>query len=271
MLILQITDTHIKLPGKLAYKRVDTAAMLRDCVAEVLRLDPRPDVVLLTGDLVDLGHPEEYAHLKEILAPLRAPIYAIPGNHDDRDAMREAFRTEGYLPSQGFLNYAVETWPLRLIGLDTIIPAQGGGELCADRISWLDATLARKPDAPTLVMMHHPPFPTAIAHMDRIGLKNREGFAAVMARHPQVQAVLCGHLHRTIQAAVGGRRVTTCPSPAHQVALDLTEGGPSAFRMEPPGYMLHLWREGMLVSHTAVLGDHAGPFPFHDPGGKLID
>ncbi len=70
---------------------------------------------------------------------------------------------------------------------------------------------------------------------------------------------------------VGGRRATTCPSPAHQVALDLRPDGPSAFRMEPPGYMLHLWRDGILVSHTAVLGEHAGPFPFFDPGGQLID
>src|SRR3954447_12342865 len=101
MLILQITDTHIKLPGKLAYRRVDTAAMLRDCVAQVQHLDPKPDVIALTGDLVDLGRPEEYAHLKEILAPLRAPIYAIPGNHDDRDAMRDAFRADGYLPARG--------------------------------------------------------------------------------------------------------------------------------------------------------------------------
>ena len=48
MLILQITDTHIKLPGKLAYKRVDTASMLRACVGEVSKLDPRPDVIALT-------------------------------------------------------------------------------------------------------------------------------------------------------------------------------------------------------------------------------
>ncbi len=198
MLILQITDTHIKLPGKLAYRRVDTAAMLRDCVAEVLKLDPRPDIIALTGDLVDLGRPEEYQHLKSILAPLKAPIYAIPGNHDERDAMREAFREEGYLPASGFLNYAVDKWPLRLIGLDTIIPMQGGGELDAERLAWLDSTLAQKPSAPTVVMMHHPPFPTAIAHMDRIGLKGREGFAAIMAKHNQVQAIFCGHLHRTI-------------------------------------------------------------------------
>ena len=92
MLIAQITDTHIKLPGRLAYKKVDTAAMLRRCVQELLALSPQPDIVLLTGDLVDLGRPEEYEHLKSILAPIRQRIIAIPGNHDEREAMRAAFR-----------------------------------------------------------------------------------------------------------------------------------------------------------------------------------
>jgi 3',5'-cyclic AMP phosphodiesterase CpdA len=270
MLILQITDTHIKHPGKLAYSYVDTEAMLRRCVDQVMRLDPLPDVVVLTGDLVDLGLPEEYAHLRRILAPLRMPVYAIPGNHDDRDAMRHAFRDGGYLPATGFLHYAVDDWPVRLIGLDTLIPMQGGGELCSDRLGWLEDTLARRPSVPTLIMMHHPPFATGIAHMDRIGLDNRDAFTAIMARHPQVQTILCGHLHRSIQAVVGGRRTTTCPSPAHQVALDLTPDGPSAFRMEPPGYMLHLWRDGALISHTEAIGDYAGPYPFFGPDGKLI-
>ena len=95
MLIAQITDTHLKLPGKLAYKRVDTAQMLRDCVAELLKLDPQPDLIVHTGDLTDFGLPDEYANLKAILAPLQAPLLAIPGNHDEREAMRQAFAPDG--------------------------------------------------------------------------------------------------------------------------------------------------------------------------------
>lgn len=272
MLIAQITDTHIKLPGKLAYRKVDTAAMLKRCVQELLALEPQPDLVLLTGDLVDLGRPVEYEHLKSILAPIRQRIVAIPGNHDDREAMREAFRDGGYLPASGpFLQFALDDYPLRLVGLDTLIPGQGGGELCRQRLDWLDRTLAEKPDTATLVLMHHPPFVTGIGHMDRIGLEGRDGFAAVMERHPQVELILCGHLHRTIRAQVGGRPALTCPSPAHQVALDIDPAAPSCFRMEPPGFMLHWWNEGKLVTHTAVIGDYEGPYPFFGTDGKLID
>ncbi|MCL4746758.1 MAG: phosphodiesterase [Burkholderiaceae bacterium] len=272
MLIAQITDTHIKLPGKLAYKRVDTAAMLRDCVAAVQALAQQPDLVVLTGDLVDLGTPQEYAHLKSILAPLRQRIIAIPGNHDARDPMRDAFGDGGYLPREGFLQFAIDgEYPFRIVGVDTVVAGQGGGELCGERLRWIDDTLALAPDTPTLVMMHHPPFTTGIGHMDDIGLKGKEDFAAIMKRHPQVELIICGHLHRTIRATVGGRPALTCPSPAHQVALDIDPKAPSAFRMEPPGFMLHWWNGTGLVSHTATIGSYDGPYPFFDARGRLID
>ena len=271
MLIAQITDTHIRPEGRLAYRKVDTATMLQQCVAQLIKLDPQPDLIVHTGDLVDFGLPEEYTRFREFMAPLRVPVLAVPGNHDERHAMRTAFADMGYLPASGFLHYAVERGDLRIIGLDTLVPGEGRGELCAERLAWLDDTLGQKPDMPTFILMHHPPFLTGIAHMDRQGLTGREEFAAIMQRHSQVQAITCGHQHRPTFTLVGGRPAMICPSPSHQVALDLRPDGPSAFRLEPPGYMLHRWANNQLVSHVAVLGDWPGPFPFHDADGKLID
>src|SRR5690348_1407135 len=114
MLIAQISDMHIKPPGTLLYKRIDTAGYLERAVAHVMRLDPRPDLVIATGDLVDGGKPEEYAFLREMLAPLAMPVYLIPGNHDARDAMRAAFSDHAYLPPNGYLQYAIDDHPLRL-------------------------------------------------------------------------------------------------------------------------------------------------------------
>jgi 3',5'-cyclic AMP phosphodiesterase CpdA len=268
MLIAQITDFHIKPRGRLAYRKVDTAGFLAAAVTELTRLDPAPDVVLATGDLVDFGLPEEYELLRELTAPLEAPFYLVPGNHDDRDNLRRAFPE--LFPREGFLQYAIDAHALRIVALDTLIPRQSGGELCAERLAWLDATLAAAPERPTVVMMHHPPFLTGIRHMDAIGLTGRQGFAEVIARHPQVERILCGHLHRSIQAQVGGAIASTAPSTAHQVALDLRPDGPSRFMMEPPGYQLHLWRAGEpMVTHTAVIGSFAGPYPFFEEGNLI--
>jgi len=101
--------------------------------------------------------------------------------------------------------------------------------------------------------------------MDRIGLSGSDALARVIGRHPQVERVLCGHLHRPIQFRFAGTIASTCPSPAHQVALDLAPGAASAFRMEPPAFQLHAWRKGVgVVSHTAYIGDFAGPYPFKE-------
>ncbi|HET7635350.1 MAG TPA: phosphodiesterase [Burkholderiales bacterium] len=270
MLIAQITDFHVKLPGRLAYRVVDTAASLQRCVAQLRRLDPVPDVVLATGDLTDFGRPDEYAFLRELLEPLKMPVYLIPGNHDERGAFREAFRDCAWMPDDEFVQYTLEDYPLRLIALDTVVPQQGGGTLCEKRLAWLEARLAEAPQRPTLIFMHHPPFRTGIAHMDRIGLDNAEAFGRIVARHPQIEKIICGHLHRAIDTRWCGTAVSTCPSPAHQVALDLRPDGPSAFVMEPPGYQLHWWDGVRLVSHTAFIGEFDGPYPFFE-GKDLID
>src|SRR5438128_1877877 len=118
MLIAQITDTHIKAGGKLAYGKVDTEAALAHCVRQVNDVTPAVDVVLVTGDLVDMGQPEEYRALRALLGKLHAPCYVIPGNHDERNALREAFAADGYLEDGSpYLHYAIDRYPLRLVAL----------------------------------------------------------------------------------------------------------------------------------------------------------
>ncbi len=277
-LLVQLSDPHIKSPGALAYGRVDTAAYLQDAVNAINALNVPPVAVLITGDLTDFGRPAEYAHLRQLLQPLRCPVYLMPGNHDDRLALRQAFPSEVQaLTSEtddmaAFIQYAIDLGGLQLITLDTTVPGAPHGELCPRRLAWLDARLAAAPNMPAVVAMHHPPFITGIAHMDEIGL--REGakeLAELVGRHPQVERVVCGHLHRSIQVRWAGTLAMTAPSTAHQVCLDLDSEGPSAFTMEPPGFLVHAWGSlGRVVSHTLQVGRFPGPFPFHAEG-ELID
>ena len=261
MIIAQLSDPHIVVPGALLYGRVETAGMLAHAVAGLNRLDPLPDIVVITGDLVDRGEPGEYDHLRRLLAPLAMPLYLIAGNHDAREPLRAAFGADGYFPASGFLQYVVEDHAVRLVALDTHIPGEGGGELCADRLLWLDRTLAAAPQRPTVVLMHHPPFLTGIERMDRAGLRGTEAFAEIIARHKQIERILCGHLHRAIDRRFAGTVAGTAPSTAHQIRFDIRSGAPLGFVLEPPGYQLHLWRDGSgLVSHTAVFGDWPGPY-----------
>lgn len=272
MLIAQITDLHIRMPGQKAYRVVETDRYLPPAIAALNALQPRPDCVLITGDLTDFGRPAEYAHLRDMLARLEIPYYLMPGNHDDRQAMREAFPDHAYLHGQGeFLQYAIEQYPLRILALDTLVPRESQGELCPARLRWLDEQLQAQPGRPTIIAMHHPPFQTGIAHMDAIGLvKGQSELADIVARHGQVERIVCGHVHRTIFRRYAGTVVSCCPATAHQISLDLRADGPSAFVMEPPGFQLHAWLDGAVVTHHGVVGDYPGPYPFHEDGA-LID
>jgi 3',5'-cyclic AMP phosphodiesterase CpdA len=212
--------------------------------------------VLGTGDLVDGGTPAEYARLRHLLSPLPMPVYLIPGNHDDRDALRHAFADYPLMPREGFIQYVVDDGSLRLIAVDTLLPGKGGGRVDAERLGWLDARLAEAPTKPTMIFMHHPPFKTAIDFMDGIGLEGADAMADVVRRHPQVERVVCGHLHRSIQSRWAGTLAMTAPGTAHQVCLDLRKNTGLSLSMEPPGYALHLWRDGIgLVSHVVNVGD----------------
>jgi len=269
--LVQMSDAHIVHPGQLLSGGVDTAAHLRRAVDSVDKLMPAATAVLLSGDLVDAGSPVEYRHLRDLLAPLRCPVYLMPGNHDAVPGLREAFADHGYLRPVSddpllapHVLYAVDLGGLRLVALDTVVAGQSHGSVCEARLAWLDATLAAAPEVPTLVAMHHPPFDTGIGHMDAIGLRaGREGLAQVLRRHAQVERVICGHLHRTIVRRFGGTVAMTVPSTAHQIHLDLRPDGIPGFIHEPPGYAVHTLREGAVVSHLAASGDHGPPTRFY--------
>jgi 3',5'-cyclic AMP phosphodiesterase CpdA len=266
MLIAQISDLHVRGDHTPANTHVPTNALLEACVAHLNALDPRPDVVLATGDLTDLGRDQDFALLREILAPLAMPVFMIPGNHDDRAGLRRAFPEASHLAAEpDWIQYTVEDWPVRLVALDTVDPGEPHGRLCAARLAWLDARLAEQPERPTVLFMHHPPFKTGIAHMDDINLiEGAEALGAIVRRNEQVERVLCGHVHRPIQLRWHGTIASVAPSPAHQVMLDLRSEGPAAFKLEPPACQLHLWRDDQgIVSHTSVIGDYPGPYLFH--------
>jgi 3',5'-cyclic AMP phosphodiesterase CpdA len=200
--LAQLTDLHIREPGRLTYRRIDTAQYLERAVQSVLALPQQPHALVITGDLTDFGRPAEYAHLRSLLAPLgELPIYLLPGNHDDRDGLRAAFPEHAWLRSEGFIQYAVDIGDLRLIALDTVVPGHSEGALCEERLQWLELQLTASEGRPVVIAMHHPPFETLIGHMDKIGLlQGARALEDLVRRHPNVQRVICGHLHRTRSA-----------------------------------------------------------------------
>jgi 3',5'-cyclic AMP phosphodiesterase CpdA len=274
ILIAQISDLHIKSPGALAYGRVDTAKALERCVAELNQLKPRPDLVVISGDLVDTPTLEEYEHLKRLLAQLDLPFVGIPGNHDSREMMRSAFPDQKYARSAGPLNQSAHIGALDLLLLDSSVPGKPHGELDTPTLQWLDETLASSGERPALLFLHHPPFVAGIWHMDRQNLLNASALAPILRRHPRVQLVAAGHVHRATLTMFAGVAATICPTPNHAVDLDLGELREPSYKVEPPAFHLHAWFAGdgfgHVVTHTVPIGDFDGPHPFFGLDGKLL-
>lgn len=265
MLICQLTDLHVRPVGKPSNRVSETNMFTLRAFEAVAGFAPRPDVVIISGDLTECGLADEYVNLSSLIARhLPMPVFVIPGNHDRRENLRAALaHLPGVTADPVYVQYAVNDYPVRLVLLDTVVPGFGHGELRPEQLQWLDRTLAAEPQKPTVIAMHHPPFACGIAHMDRIMLRNAADFAGVIARHHQVERIVCGHHHRPIVARVGPAIASICPSVAHQVEMSLDPQGAANFVFEPPAFQLHRWTpaEG-IVSHTAYVERFPGPFPF---------
>ncbi|PZO15379.1 MAG: phosphodiesterase [Leptolyngbya foveolarum] len=265
MLIAQISDLHVHTEGNYAYGVVNTLPMVDKAIEHINRLNPRPDVVVATGDLTHHGEIPEYGVLRQLLAKLEIPLYLLLGNHDRREAIRETLGDLPWVPASGqYLQYVVDDYPVRLIMLDTLLGDEDGGMIDEPRLNWLGEQLAISPNVPTFLFLHHPPFDTGIPTMDCIGLKGRERLGELVSQYPSVKRIAAGHLHRPIFTQWAGTVASTAPSLVHQVALNLRSEVPGEFVMEPPAYQLHQWNNDTqtLVSHTVYVGDYPGPYPF---------
>lgn len=249
MIIAQISDTHILARSSDQAVGLGRAETLRRCVADINRQGV--DAVIHTGDTTHNGRAEEYAHLREILAGLQAPLFPILGNRDRRDALRDAFGHLSCLPGNGdFIHYAVEDYPIRLVAMDSVTEGERKGTFCARRLAWLDEALAREPDKPTILFIHHPPFDIARHYVGGYRRpQDAEDLAATVARHPQVRQLFCGHVHCSHRTSWGGTVATAMPS----VAVDLRQEDGGAAEAAPL-YLLHVASDdGALVSHLRVV------------------
>lgn len=250
LLIAQFSDLHITAPGATLAGGIDSAAGLRRCIAHLQALTRAPDLLLLSGDLVERGEAAEYAALRELLSGLNLPCVVVPGNHDRREALRAAFGLGG----SGTLHRELDLGNLRLIVLDTLVEGAHGGDLDDAQLDWLESRLDAGPRPAALVVLHHPPVASGFSEMDRIALAPRaaQRLAGIVAARPSVQALLCGHLHRPLLARWQGTAVAVAPSTAFQSRLRFGGGRFEPDLHEPPAYLLHYWNGRSLVTHLAT-------------------
>jgi 3',5'-cyclic-AMP phosphodiesterase len=243
--LVQLSDFHLGA----TWAQGNTRELLADTIEWICAHGPKPDAVLVSGDLADHATDDEYELARELLELLSAPVYVLPGNHDERSALRRHFD----LPDADAepIQYTAYVGPLRLVVLDSTRPGEDGGQLDESRLAWLEMALAADQAAPTVIAMHHPPLATGVPGWDEIVLprSDRLALARVVEKQPQVQRIVAGHLHRTLAGAIGGRSVLAVPSTYVQAQVDFA-ATTIPLSSERPGFAVHALIDGELASYV---------------------
>lgn len=248
--IAHLSDSH--------FGAYDGAAdRTRRVLDHVDSLEPRPDVVLLTGDIADHGAPQEYSAVRALLDSRvgGAPLLTCPGNHDVRSAYATILRDLPADRPDDPVNEAHLIAGAKFCMLDSLVTAPAGeridhGVLGAAGLDWLDRELAS--GEPTFVCLHHPPVDVHIDVMDPIGLRDAEELAAVLGRHDNVVAVLAGHAHTACATTFAGRPLLLPGGLVSTVTLD-EEPLPEFTSDLPPMFAVHFASADGVVTHWRAL------------------
>jgi Icc protein len=245
-IVLQLSAPHLLAEPDARLRGVPTQRTLADVLALALARHPVIDRIVLSGDLAHDETPATYAGLRALLGPHAERARALPGNHDDRQALRSAFapiEAPDATPPGGRIGFAERLGGWCLVGLDSQIPGEDAGLLGSEQLAWLREYLAAHAGVPTVLFVHHPPVPTGHPVLDGMGLLDADALATVLASTPWVTAICHGHIHREFEARLGAIPVLGAPSTAFQFPAHPDQG---AYDLLPPGArVLHLTDDGL--------------------------
>lgn len=218
--LVHLSDTHLLAAGRALGGRYDTAANLAATLDAIERTGIRPDAIVFTGDLTDLGEPEAYAALRAVAEPvaqrLGAPIVWVAGNHDERPALRAGL-LDGP-PTQEPVTGVWDLDGLRLVALDSTVPGWHHGEVDDAQARWLREILATPAPLGTILALHHPPLPSHIPLFDILELRHQERLAQAIAG-TDVRAILAGHLHYSTFGTFAGVPVSVASATCYTMNL----------------------------------------------------
>lgn len=244
--VLQLTDSHLYADPSRCLLGINTLETFDQVLAQALHEQGTPDLLLATGDLV---HDASEAGYKRLLGRLKlsgVPTYCLPGNHDLPQKMKQVLNQENVhtLPS-----VQAEDWSL--IFLDSTILGEEGGNLDKQQMELLRLLLEAHSEKHTLICMHHHPLPVGSRWMDTMVLRNPDAFFQLLEQHPQVKAVLCGHIHQLYEGEYKGIRLMGTPSTCVQFIPGRDDFGIDAC---PPGYRwLSLQPDGQIETGLGLL------------------
>lgn len=254
--IVQITDTHLYSDPEGQLLGLNTRHSLEQVIDLVLEAQ-QPDLVVASGDLTHDGSPQAYQHVQDGFRRIGAPVYCLPGNHDEAATLNACMNSDPFLSVR---SERVSNW--QMLFLDSTLAGSEGGHLKKTELDALDAALASSADLPTLIWLHHQPVPIGCRWLDRMAIDNSQAFFDITDRYTQVRAILWGHVHQLFEQQRNGVQLLATPSTCVQF---LPGSENFAVDLIPPGYRwLELHPDGSFTTGVNRLQEIPGDI---DPEG----
>ncbi|MET0860582.1 MAG: phosphodiesterase [Microbacterium sp.] len=249
--IVHLSDTHLLAGDVQLGGRYDTAANLRRTLESVENLGIRPDALVFTGDLTDLGEPDAYSSLRAAVEPvaerLGAPIVWVAGNHDERPALRRDLL--GLDATEEPVTGVWDLGGLRLIALDTTVPGWHHGDFDAGQLLWLRGILATPAPLGTILAMHHPPLPSHLPLFDILELRDQGRLAEILAGS-DVRAILAGHLHYSTSGTFAGIPVSVSAATCYTMDLARPPAEVNGMDAGQSFHLVHVYDD--TITHAVV-------------------
>lgn len=219
-IILQLTDLHLFADPAARLRGVPPNECLLDVLEQIQSSKLDPDLVVVSGDLAHDEQRATYRMLRSLLASWADRLVVIPGNHDDRDAIRASFLEQFFQNTcpEPFVTFSRKIGDWVILGLDTHDPGEVCGRMREDQLAWMDDQMRRHGQSPCMLFLHHPPVSIGCPWLDRLGLSEPEPLIERIGRYDQIAAVVAGHVHQEYTGDVAGRTFLTTPSTAMQFA-----------------------------------------------------
>jgi 3',5'-cyclic-AMP phosphodiesterase len=260
-IIVHVSDTHFLEGDKRLGGRYDTRANLARTLEAVERLGVRPDAIVFTGDLTDLGEPDAYRAIKAAVEPvaarLGAPVVWVAGNHDERPAMHRDLL--GADPTEEPVTGVWDLGGLRLVALDSSVPGWHHGDLDDGQLAWLQGVLATPAPLGTLLALHHPPLPSHIPFFDILELRHQDRLAEAIAG-TDVRGILAGHLHYSTSGMFAGVPVDVCAATCYTMNLARPADEVNGMDAGQSFHLVHVYDDTITHSVVPVVDAPTGDF-----------
>ena len=217
-LICQLSDIHFADDFEKLFNQINTAEQFKKTVNFCNNLNPQPDLYIISGDLIQ-DKPEYYKNFINIANRFQRPYYLMMGNHDVRNHLQKIITNKNLIDANGYVNFSLNDYPIKIICLDTVIDNMDEGEITLKTMKWLENELNKDLNKPAIIFMHQPPINIGSQIFDNIKCKNGEKFLQLTKKYKNIIRIVFGHVHCKFKKKIGSQKLLSCPSASFQIPI----------------------------------------------------